>query len=280
MKVLGLLLALGLSASAQTIENQTVTGLETFTGSQVSLKNCHITGPIKAFQAKSVTVEHCYLDLNGQPGVLITEGCPVVSICGNIVTNALTAFQLNGVRSDPNVRIAYNYIGSGFGNKWNDQISIYESSGTPSHQIVIDMNFIWTEPTSPFYARGAGISAGDTGSSYVLVAHNRCGNCNAGVWVPNGFSSTMVDNIVIGRSSQNSYSSAIYMYPGTGYAVGNRAVDFNSHRGYDEYTNYYFGDPIGKVANIVIPSNSFDYESLLWMWQLEMEAERQTFGPQ
>jgi hypothetical protein len=259
---------MAMNADAQTFENQTVPGITTFAGAELVLRNCMITGPVVANAAKSVTVENCYLDPNGKPAVQIVGGCPAVYIGKNIFANALVAVQLNGVWNDPAVTIEWNQDASGPWNYWNDQISIYMSSGTPARSIIIRNNYVQVDPNSPHAPLSGGIVAGDTGSMYVIDADNVTVNCTNGLWYNNGNTSRLIGNIVSGSTKQNGVSGLSVR---SGYAIGN-VVDWTGPK--DSPAFDFHG--VGEQAN----NATGPLTDLYWQWANETLAHDIHVGPQ
>jgi hypothetical protein len=261
------LILTGLTCSAQTYENQTLpAGITTYPGATLVLRNCLITGPITCNQAKSITVENCFLNLNGQNGLMIEGGCPVVYFGKCVVENARVVFQLNQVWNDPNVTVEWIQSASGESNNWNDQFSVYMSSGTPNRSIILRNLYVQVDPRSPHALLSGGIVAGDWESSYVTVADCLLVNCQPGLWYGNGCTSELLANYVsLSTTQQGSSGLAVR----SGYAIGN-VVDFS---GPSDSAPYDFRGA-GGLANNVTGSIT----NLYWQWLRELKAHDITLG--
>lgn len=251
-----------LSAKAQTFQSCTVSGLKTAPGAELVLKGCTVTGPIICYLAKSVTVQNCWLDLNGQQGLIIQGGCPTVLFTQSTVANARTAFQLDGVSNDPHVEVSWIQDASGPTNCWDDQFSVYMSSGVPGHPILLHHIYVQIDPSSPYVSLAGGIVAGDTGSRYVTAIDNLCVNCPIVLWADNGNTSLLINNRVSGGFP--GYDGLVAL---SGYAVGN-VVDWTG-AGTFNFTG------VGGEGNNVKGTLT----NLYWQWQNEYLAYGIHLGP-
>jgi hypothetical protein len=204
------------------------------TGVSVTCYNCYFYGGgLFAFVPKSVSVTHCTFDGQNygfQGAVIWGDGSATsasIYLACNDFEREDNGIQLAGIKWDPNVSIFNNRITGG---GRSDQISVYNSTGTPWSLICVMSNLVVTDTSIPHDPDAMAIQAGDgdpeTGaySSYVGIYNNTVINGDGGgicLYYPNGNTSVVEENIVIGSGEPNANTCGINVTYGAGEAYNN-----------------------------------------------------------
>lgn len=178
-------------------------------------------------------------------------------------------FQMNDCQNVPNVEIAWNeVINTPFESRVEDNINLYQTSGTSGDPIEIHHNLIWgayAETTTASYA-GGGIMAGDGSENltpgWIWAHDNRvAGSTNYGVAIASGHDNTVENNRAVSSTraqdgtvfSGGSGNIGLYVwnYRGTAgfdnnQSIGNWVRHWRSHLG--SRNDYWLPDCSGTCT--------------------------------
>ena len=296
---------------------------------------------IYAYQPSSIVASNNYMQ--GTAGINLVQGTGSVTVINNSFRNVdgrisngsggwmtgntqgtdyniVHAVQLNNVHAVPGMTIAWNQVINQPGNsRVEDNISVYQSSGTSSSPILIHDNYIegayTIDPTNAQggnwgYA-GTGINLGDgtigdtpsTCTSYVQGYNNIVvSTCNAGIVIEAGNNVSMTNNTIV-FSGQLANGATLYQKAGDGnvgviiwneYPQPGTVFFNNSGSGntigyvYPPDTNPYTGrndswtpDAASWTGNTSMPNPvTYANETAQWTaWQNKLIANGQTVGP-
>lgn len=233
------------------------------------------------FRPESFSFIRSAVFATGYDGVIIwgnnTAQATKITVACNDISDAYCAVQIAGIQSDPNVEIYCNRITQTPVYVHTDQISIFESSGTPGHLINIQANLLLMNPDAPQVSGSCGIQAGDFGDSYVQVFQNTVLNGQGGgtgAYYDNGNTDVFEDNIVIGIGYKQAYgvTAGIGVWPGAGVVINNTVGWKRPGR---ETNNDFVKDfyPGASNGNTVIPKDriTMEYEQeLVTEWNIQM----------
>lgn len=249
-------------------------------GATITLRNCYFIGQgVHVDKASSVTIQNCHLEAQGQVGIQVENSGATnetVWIANTDVVDAWTAIQLENIQQDPNVYLLSDRITQTTNYAHNDQISVYNCSGTAYHRIEINHCLVICNPDAPQVLFSAGIVAGDTGSSYVAVLDTIVLNGQvAGITsYPTDGTSIFAGNTVIGLGAATGWSVGLAIDTGAGPAYQNTAAWWDSY--YHVLRN--LKQPVNGSNYLLSASQiTLSYEQQL-IAQWEQDMSRQAIG--
>jgi hypothetical protein len=223
--------------------------------SNIVIKNCNL-GPslgegVYIYNCSNIAIIDCYMD-SVESGI-VADTCTGIKVLRNRVRNVqgpmprgqMVQFgNVTGTGNQINFNIGENILGQ---SNPEDEISIYQSSGTVSDPIQVIGN--WIRGGGPSTS-GGGIMTGDEGGAYIIVSDNILVNPGQyGITIASGHDIIIKNNMIFGKQQDfsNVGLSAYRQYPIDTYSITimNNEVNFTNKEG--ELNNFWNSDTCGTV---------------------------------
>lgn len=195
-------------------------------GANISFRNCYFVGRgVKTYRAGSLSIENCHFEAHGKVAILVQDVGPssaAIQIVNTDIVDAITGIALQYVQDDPNVWLFNDRLTQTTRYAHNDQVSIYESSGTPNSLIGINHLLLVCNPDARQTLFSGGIIV-DVGSYYVAVVNNTVlnGQSNSGIASYANGTSLFTANAIVGIGAPTGWSVGFSVGPGAGRSYNN-----------------------------------------------------------